>query len=246
MLRIGGSQSNNCFSSGVNDVNTNHHRVLSVGGNFDLVEILSQLSINLFEDVGVNCYFCPIDCLTENKLGGYALLVKERFYRFLVSGVRNNNKDKLVFIERESFAVIHISSTKWSLRIISGHFDVLGVLYFHTESTASLSHHFGALIGSVEIVLTVEQAPGFLRKLSGLGVLYFAACVIVPSGITVSDNQSWWIKNFSLNCMLLSGQFYIKLRELFLVADSREYLSDSLESIHWIFYLVLVNVSHFS
>ena len=193
MLRVGGSQSNDCFPSGVNDVNTNHHRVLSVARNFDLVEILSQLCINLFEDVWVNCNLCPIDCLAENELGGYALFVKEGFYRFLVFGVWNNHKDKLIFIERESFAMSNISSAKWLFRIISGHFDVLGILNFYSESTASLSHHFGAFICSVEIELTVKQAPGFFRKLSGLGVLYFAVCVIVPGGITVADDQSWWV-----------------------------------------------------
>jgi hypothetical protein len=87
----------------------------------------------------------------------------------------------------------NISSAKWLFRIISGHFDVLGILNFYSESTASLSHHFGAFICSVEIELTVKQAPGFFRKLSGLGVLYFAVCVIVPGGITVADDQSWWV-----------------------------------------------------
>jgi hypothetical protein len=24
-------------------------------------------------------------------------------------------------------------------------------------------------------------------------VLYFAVCVIVPGGITVADDQSWWV-----------------------------------------------------
>jgi hypothetical protein len=60
MLGVACGEADQRFSSGVNDINTNHHYTFEVMGSFNTIEILSNLSINLLQNVAVDGNFSSL------------------------------------------------------------------------------------------------------------------------------------------------------------------------------------------
>jgi hypothetical protein len=75
VLGVGSGQTDDCTTTSVYNVYTDNHGVLHVVGDVDLVEILTDLGVNLFKDVRVNGDLGPVDSGAQNELRGDALLV---------------------------------------------------------------------------------------------------------------------------------------------------------------------------
>ena len=61
VLAVRCSEADNSSSARVDNIDPDNHRILHSGCNLDSIEILSQLGVNLLEDVRVDSDLCSLD-----------------------------------------------------------------------------------------------------------------------------------------------------------------------------------------
>ena len=111
MLGVGGSQADNCPTTGIHNVNADDHRVFEVLGHVDLVEILADFGVDLFKDVRVDSDLRPVDRGAQNELRSDVLFIKIRFDCLFVFRVADDYHHKPVVWEGylRLFTMFHIS-----------------------------------------------------------------------------------------------------------------------------------------
>lgn len=184
--------------------------------NFDSVKVLAQLRVDLLQDVRVNRQLGSINCRSQDELRWNLLFVKESFDCFLVLRIVYDNDAELVIAERESIAVLNITSTITLSAQISWYFNPVVVTRFidsDAENATCVLHFTNNFVCAVKIVLAVHKTPSRSSKVSWVSVLYFTESVVIPGSFASLSHNLWRMQNLALDNGFLVAKFDFKLGE---------------------------------
>ena len=212
MFRTSCSKSNDGSSTFIDHINSNHHGILVV--EFESVQIKSQLSINLLQDVAVKANGRSASfsinrsgySIFQHKLrrnSHFVQVLLNQLLHFFVPNKDHYHLDLLrIYHFLYLFVVILISAPVWK-------FNPKRIRNLGTKSIRSLSHSITQDIGFIIVIFAVEQSPFFFSKCHWFSVRNGPFLIFNPLSCfaLVNDFRRMQYNAFKVSKSILNREF---------------------------------------